>query len=211
MATTTQPRIAHGIARLHPEHEFPAHLWRHGPAWSLPPDRTGEWYIHSIYNAAVRVEFDEALPKVTSYEADLLLDDAREPLSAEEEKRRTEWLGWADKREAEAFVRSWTARKRREHGDIPTFSAGTYIRDGWRAAGVWHIASGRSGEPRDAAKGSKLWFAAECSVSLTVDLGDPDVRPAIAQTAEPDRVCKRCTARVAERQPATADKVTVPA
>ena len=210
MTATAYPKIAHGIVRLHPESEFPNHLWRRGPAWALPPARTGEWYIHLIFDAAVRVEFDEALPTLSRYAVHLALDSAREALSAEEEARRNDWLGWADKREAAAFVRTWNIRKRREYGGIPTVAAGAYIRAS-KYSGVWHIASGLNGASWD--PDDRQTVGTECPEQLSIDLG-ADEPPSVIQTTEPDRVCKRCAGRVAGRQHAvaeTTERVTVPA
>jgi hypothetical protein len=194
MTATTQPTIAHGIARLHPQQGLSINRWTWGPEWSLPPNRTGRWVIDRIYNAAIRVEFDESIELDDRRElsAWYRLDAAREALSSEQEARRDEWLTWADKREAELFAREWTARKRREHGDLPTVAAGAYVRDG-RSSGVWHIATGRTAD--DWGDPYMVRIGTECHAGLVVDLGDPDLR-GLTTTAGPVRsVCKRCLPR----------------
>lgn len=208
MAATTQPTIAHGIARLHPDWEISSqYAW--GPEWSLPPNRTGRWVIDKIYNAAIRVEFDPGITRPNNSYSEYLdvrdeLARAREALSAEEEKRRDEWLGYADKRESMAFVRQWNARKRREY-DMPTVPAGAYVRNGYSTSGVWHIATGRVDDVRD--HPDILAVRIECSgEEPTIDLGDPKGRT-VAQTTDPEgHVCKRCLSRVSSRVEAAPER-----
>lgn len=196
MAITAQPKIAHGIARLHPHQEVSTHRYSWGPEWSLPPARMGRWVIDLIYNTAIRVEFDESVEKVARWFSALpAIDEAREALSDEDEERRRDWLEWADRREAEAFVRKWNVRKRREYGDLPTFAAGEHVRA--RSSGVWHIATGKVGERWDPE--DQVTIVTECRAGLKLDLG-ADTLDTVHRTASPDAVCRRCQSRAAERR-----------
>jgi hypothetical protein len=203
MGTTTQPTIAHGIARLHPDAKLPSTLWRWGPEWTLPMGRSGRWAINTNYNAAVRVEFADSAPGGPV--ADPLLgfgrhidvrnelDRAREALGAEEEKRLAEWLGYADKREGAAFVRKFTARRRREYGDVPKVDPGELIR---RGTGVWHIATGKV---RDGWQDPDiLRVDVEChGGDVTMDIGS-DGREPFQRTTDPSvTVCRNCRPRPA--------------
>src|SRR5450759_4012449 len=120
MATQTQPAIAHGIAQLNPEVTLTSSLWKWGPEWNLPMDRTGRWDIDTNRNIAVRVELEQASPggpvdrPQLEFGRDIRvreeLERARDAMSDEEETRLAEWLGWADKRAAIEFTHRWTAR-----------------------------------------------------------------------------------------------------
>ncbi|MFI5259815.1 MAG: hypothetical protein ACHQ01_09450 [Candidatus Limnocylindrales bacterium] len=207
MGSATRPRIAHGIAQFHPDQDDPPSGWRWGPEWSLPMDRTGRWACEtSSYDpVAVRVEFVESgaggpmeLGKRDQWRnpyTELLR--ARDALSVEEVERLEEWLGWADKRAAAEFTSRWTARVRRERGQVPAFTPGIYIRDRLMSSGVWHVASGRTWDNHGAP--DRILVGTECGGGeIRVDLGETDLQP-IPQSTNPDRVCKRCLARVAGR------------
>lgn len=215
MGTATQPTIAHGIARLHPEVTLPYDYWKWGPEWTLPMDRTGRWAMDTIHHVAVRVEFGETAPggpvdhPLREYGRTLdvasELERARDALSGEEETRLAEWLGWADKRAAVEFTRRWTARIRRERGQVPEYPRGAAIRG--RPSGVWHLATGRTTEGHD--DHDRVYVSVECGAGLTVDLGEPDFH--IERTADPAAiVCRRCRSRVenAAHEPAMAEAVT---
>ncbi|HEY3334953.1 MAG TPA: hypothetical protein VGK16_06905 [Candidatus Limnocylindrales bacterium] len=196
MATTTQPTIAHGIARLHPEQGISTGRYLWGPEWSLPPARSGRWAIDTIYNVAIRVEFDETVPlHPTVFWAGDELDKARQALSVDEEKARAQWLAHADQRETTAFVRAFHVRRRREHGDLPTVAKGTYLRHGSR---VWHIATGRTTDDFYSTDRIRIWTEC-CGGDFVVDLGDPDRRQRFDEAKavpEGGSVCRRCAARV---------------
>jgi hypothetical protein len=214
MGTMTQPTIAHGIARLHPEVALPYTYWKWGPEWTLPIDRTGRWAIDTNRNIAVRVEFEEAAPgglvdhPLLEFGRTLRVRDelerAREALSDEEETRLTEWLGWADKRAALEFTRRWTSRIRRERGQIPEYPRGAMIRGS--RSGVWHLATGRTTE----AYGDRdtVYLSVECGAGagMTVDLGEPDNR--VERTDDPSAVvCRRCRSHVAVQESGLAEAV----
>ena len=203
MATATQPTIAHGIAQMHPDQDDAPSGWRWGPEWSLPMGRSGRWACEttSYKPVAVRVEFVESGaggPWFAGWRnpyAELLR--AKDALSIEETERLEAWLGWADKRAAAEFTSRWTARVRRERGQVPAIAQGAYIRDRLMSGGVWHIASGRTWDNFGAP--DRIHFGAECGGGeIMVDLGATDLQP-IPQSTDPDRVCKRCQARVAGR------------
>ncbi len=220
MGTAAQPTIAHGIARLHPDVELPYDYWRWGPEWVLPMGRSGRWALNTLYNFAVRVEFDESGPgapdarPLAAFGRTLAvareLKRAQEALSAEEEERLADWLGYADKREGAAFVREFTIRRRREHGDLPTVAKGAYIRRHPLSEGVWHIATGRTFDDG----GQRIHVYAECSNgSVVVDLGDPQHREVTVTDDPGANVCRRCLSRVVATMPSpvTAEPAGVPA
>jgi hypothetical protein len=193
---TSQPKIAHGIARLHPEAKFAASRYEWGPEWTLPPARTGRWVIDKIYNTAIRVEFDPSRPAPSG---DIYIDftttegvvnDARDALSDEEKSRRDAWLTSADTREADAFAKQWTVRRRREHNDVPQLAAGTYVRER-TYSGVWHIATGQTTDHWN--DPSRVYIRTECG-SVDFSLADP-ARSNPPTTTEPESVCKRCLPR----------------
>lgn len=204
--TVTAPAIAHGIARLHPDYEgaIANSQYELGPPWSLPPARDGRWVIDRIYQAAIRVEFDDSLPapdlltiagawRARSV-ADAALARARVALSSEETARRDEWLDWADKREAAEYVRKWHARRRREHGDLPAFDRGTPIKETHggreRSTTVWHLANGRTSPGyRDP---DRIDVHTLCSRSMTVDLGDDRGQGVKAGPPDATPTCGRC-------------------
>jgi hypothetical protein len=200
---STQPTIAHGIAQMLSDRDDLPAGWRWGPEWSLPMGRSGRWACETtIYNpVAVRVEFVESGaggPFGPEWRNPVMeLYRAKEALSVEETDRLENWLGWADKRAAAEFTSRWTARVRRERGQVPAIAQGTYIRDRLMSGCVWHIASGRTWDNSGAP--DRLLVGTECGGGeIRVDLGATDLQP-IPQSTDPDRLCKRCVASVAAR------------
>lgn len=189
MATATQPTIAHGIARFSSDQQISTYRWTWGPEWHLPPDRSGRWVIDRIYNTAIRVEFSDDIAADTSPTGHWkTLETARDALSPDEQAKQAQWLEWADQRESAAFVQMWNVRKRREHGDLPVFTAGQYVRRDY-GSGVWHIATGRNGVTWD--PDDRMTIVTRCRRGdVCVDLGDD--RPGIVTTDAPDRVCRYC-------------------
>lgn len=74
--TLERPAVASRTVHANSGQELPDFRWREGQEWRIG-DRWGIWAIDRIYHVAVRVEFDDSVPAISSSRFDQQLDDAR--------------------------------------------------------------------------------------------------------------------------------------